>query len=140
MPTRLTITSDDQEWIAEVAGERVTFAGEESAVRVVAAGDGRWRVVEPEGEIPGLALRHAEPDARGRGEGVGLDVVDRKLERAEPEDADQIAVTPDQLGGRLDIKISYVVRGANSRFNASACRRASTRSSRESACVARVSR
>ena len=32
-------------------------------------------------------------------------------------DADRISVTPDQLGGRLDIKISYVVRGANSRFN-----------------------
>jgi len=32
-------------------------------------------------------------------------------------DADQIAVTPDQPAGRLDIKISYVVRGANSRFN-----------------------
>jgi hypothetical protein len=26
-------------------------------------------------------------------------------------------VTPDQPAGRLDIKISYMVRGANSRFN-----------------------
>ena len=60
MPTRLTITSDDQEWIAEVAGERVTFAGEESAVRVVAVDDGRWRVAEPEGEVTGLALRHGD--------------------------------------------------------------------------------
>ena len=32
-------------------------------------------------------------------------------------DADQISVTPDQLAGRLDIKVSYRVRGANSRFN-----------------------
>lgn len=32
-------------------------------------------------------------------------------------DAGQIAVTPDQPAGRLDIKISYVVRGSNSRFN-----------------------
>jgi len=32
-------------------------------------------------------------------------------------DADEITVTSDQLAGRLDIKISYVVRGANSRFN-----------------------
>ena len=32
-------------------------------------------------------------------------------------DADDIAVEPDQLAGRLDIRISYVVRGANSRFN-----------------------
>lgn len=32
-------------------------------------------------------------------------------------DADQISVTADQPAGRLDIKVSYVVRGANSRFN-----------------------
>lgn len=33
-------------------------------------------------------------------------------------DADQVSVMPDQLAGRLDIHISWVVRGANSRFNA----------------------
>lgn len=32
-------------------------------------------------------------------------------------DADEISVVPDQPGGRLDIRVSYVVRGANSRFN-----------------------
>lgn len=32
-------------------------------------------------------------------------------------DADQVSVTADQPAGRLDIKVSYVVRGANSRFN-----------------------
>lgn len=32
-------------------------------------------------------------------------------------DADHISVTPDQPAGRLDIKVSYRVRGANSRFN-----------------------
>ena len=32
-------------------------------------------------------------------------------------DADRISVTPDQLG-RLDIHVSWIVRGANSRFNA----------------------
>ena len=32
-------------------------------------------------------------------------------------DADVIDVVPDQLAGRLDIRISYTVRGANSRFN-----------------------
>ena len=61
MPTRLTISSDDQEWIAEVAGERVTFAGEESALRIVAGAEpGRWRVAMPEGEVDGLALRHGD--------------------------------------------------------------------------------
>ncbi|HET9370324.1 MAG TPA: biotin/lipoyl-containing protein, partial [Vicinamibacterales bacterium] len=43
-----------------VAGERVTVAGEESAARVTAAGDGRWRVAEPEAEVTGLALRHGD--------------------------------------------------------------------------------
>ena len=33
-------------------------------------------------------------------------------------DADRISVTPDQLAGRLDIHVSWIVRGANSRFNA----------------------
>lgn len=32
-------------------------------------------------------------------------------------DADRVSVTPDQAAGRLDIKVSYLVRGANSRFN-----------------------
>ena len=32
-------------------------------------------------------------------------------------DADEISVAPDQAAGRLDIRVSYVVRGANSRFN-----------------------
>ncbi|HKK29097.1 MAG TPA: GPW/gp25 family protein, partial [Alphaproteobacteria bacterium] len=30
-------------------------------------------------------------------------------------DADQISVVPDQLAGRLDIHVSWIVRGANSR-------------------------
>lgn len=32
-------------------------------------------------------------------------------------DADRISVKPDALAGRLDVKISFVIRGANSRFN-----------------------
>ena len=32
-------------------------------------------------------------------------------------DADRISVEPDHIAGRLDIKISFTVRGANSRFN-----------------------
>lgn len=32
-------------------------------------------------------------------------------------DADSVSIVPDQAAGRLDIRISYVVRGANSRFN-----------------------
>lgn len=32
-------------------------------------------------------------------------------------DADRIAVTPNQAEGRLDIAVSYTVRGSNSRFN-----------------------
>lgn len=32
-------------------------------------------------------------------------------------DADQIAVAADQAEGRLDIRIGFVVRGSNSRFN-----------------------
>jgi uncharacterized protein len=32
-------------------------------------------------------------------------------------DADDIAVVPDQAAGRLDIRVSFTVRGTNSRFN-----------------------
>jgi phage baseplate assembly protein W len=32
-------------------------------------------------------------------------------------DADDIAVIPDQIAGRLDIRVGFTVRGANSRFN-----------------------
>ena len=32
-------------------------------------------------------------------------------------DADRITVTPNQVEGRLDIAVSYSVRGSNSRFN-----------------------